>query len=302
MVNPLLSLSNFIIDHISESDGRRLPPVPGGAGLYAAIAMRMWWPKVALIAGVGADFKQASNDINGRYDLDNRGPVICGDHCIESLLTYLPDGSRTECPIWGKHHFASMDIAADRISPSLLPAMGTYIFRDNSKRHWTEIIRRHDQLGYILWEVDSAFAQSGSKEEFSLLCQYVDAVSLNLAEAISLFGPYPPAILMRQIIEHGPDVIALRMGGEGALLWHMGTLHHIYPSQHPVADVTGGGNAFSGGLLAGLCLHPDDPIKAGRYGGVAAAYAIAQRGPPPVIHPDLIHRLMESICVDQQDI
>ena len=50
MTRPLLALSNVIIDRVRESDGREHPPCSGGAGLYAAVAMRMWWPDVALVA------------------------------------------------------------------------------------------------------------------------------------------------------------------------------------------------------------------------------------------------------------
>lgn len=45
-----------------------------------------------------------------------------------------------------------------------------------------------------------------------------------------------------------------------------------------VLDVTGGGNAFMGGLLAGLLTTGDFRV-ASQYGAVGASFAIEQRGP-----------------------
>lgn len=297
MTRPLIALSNVIIDRIRESDGSDHPPTAGGAGLYAAVAMRMWWPQVALVAGVGADFDAVTGDATARFDLDPRGPVVRAERSIESCLTYFPDGSRSERPTLGKAHFASLDLAADRIDPALLPAAGTYLFRDGSDAHWTESLRRRHALGVLLWEISADFAREGGVDAFRFFCSHVDAVSLNLAEAADLFGAAPPEQLARKIADSGAKLVALRMGAEGALLTQGNDLLHVHPPRHPVVDVTGGGNAFSGGLLAGLCRHPRDLAQAGRCAAAAAACIIAQRGLPPQIDNDLCARLAAATVV-----
>jgi sugar/nucleoside kinase (ribokinase family) len=51
-----------------------------------------------------------------------------------------------------------------------------------------------------------------------------------------------------------------------------------------VVDVTGGGNAFCGGFLAGWCIRPGDLEHAGRCAAASAALAIAQIGLPAATH------------------
>jgi sugar/nucleoside kinase (ribokinase family) len=47
-----------------------------------------------------------------------------------------------------------------------------------------------------------------------------------------------------------------------------------------IVDVTGGGNAFLGGLSAGLQICKGDLIQAALFGSVGASYAIEQDGLP----------------------
>jgi len=44
-----------------------------------------------------------------------------------------------------------------------------------------------------------------------------------------------------------------------------------------VMDVTGAGNAYGGGALAGL-VGDGDPVRAGRMGAIAARLAVGQHG------------------------
>ncbi|OWT37613.1 hypothetical protein C362_04631 [Cryptococcus neoformans Bt1] len=50
--------------------------------------------------------------------------------------------------------------------------------------------------------------------------------------------------------------------------------------QGKIVDVTGGGNSFLGGLVAGLLISDGDMRTASIYASTAASFAIQQRGPP----------------------
>lgn len=279
-MRPLLALSSVIIDRIRESDGTEHPPMAGGAGLYAAAAMSMWWPSVALVAGVGTNFNEITGALAQLYGFDPRGLIVRGDNCIESLLAYAADGTRTETPTFGNRHFESMQIAPEDIDPGLLPAAGTYIFRGADADFWNVIGARRAAFGRVLWEIDARLAEQGDVEAIARLVPMVDILSLNLAEAVCLFGQSSAPSLASKLQGLGVSIVALRMGAEGALLVRGSEALHIQPPRHPVIDVTGGGNAFSGGLLAGLTLYPDDLAEAGRHAAAAAACIISQRGLP----------------------
>ena len=68
----------------------------------------------------------------------------------------------------------------------------------------------------------------------------------------------------------GPSLVALKMGGDGALI--AGHDFRLRIPAHPVTvvDATGAGDTFDGAFLARL-MAGDDPEMAGRYANVAAA-------------------------------
>lgn len=55
-----------------------------------------------------------------------------------------------------------------------------------------------------------------------------------------------------------------------------------YQNSEKVVDVTGAGNAFLGGLMAGLHLEKEDVLQACLYGSVSSSYVIEQYGLPRI--------------------
>lgn len=281
MTRALLAFSNLIIDHIVEADGTSRAPMLGGAGLYAAAAMRMWWPHVALVAGVGKNLTTFANREFLSYDFDPQGFVVRDNHCIESRLVYFPDGTRTESPTFGHDHFDRLQLSIPDIAPELLPAAGCYIFMGTSRKFWNGVDRHRAQLGLTMWELDSVDARPDKLDEIASIAPLVDVLSLNIAEASSLLGAsHEPASALMKLERLGFGRCILRLGADGALASFDGRHAAVRPPPSAVVDVTGGGNSFSGGFLAGLCRFPDDPVQALRCAAASAAEIIAQPGLP----------------------
>lgn len=55
-----------------------------------------------------------------------------------------------------------------------------------------------------------------------------------------------------------------------------------YQNSDKVVDVTGAGNSFLGGLMAGLFLEKEDVLQACLYGSVSSSYVIEQYGLPGI--------------------
>lgn len=53
-----------------------------------------------------------------------------------------------------------------------------------------------------------------------------------------------------------------------------------YQNGSKIVDVTGAGNAFLGGLMAGLHLEDEDIRQACLYGSISSSYVIEQYGLP----------------------
>jgi len=71
-------------------------------------------------------------------------------------------------------------------------------------------------------------------------------------------------------LDLGAPMVALKMGGEGALLALPGRHIRIAPHRVAALDATGAGDTFDGAFLSRL-LAGDDPETAARYANVAAA-------------------------------
>jgi fructokinase len=112
------------------------------------------------------------------------------------------------------------------------------------------------------------------------LFQYFTVTKPSLDDSIRIFGPgFQPVEYLEKFLNLGPEIVVLTMGSEGSLLGTArGDKIHIQPNPIPVADITGAGDAFWSGLLAGLSEgYP--ALTAARLGQVIAEYKIGLIGP-----------------------
>jgi len=110
--------------------------------------------------------------------------------------------------------------------------------------------------------------------------KYVTVTKPSLDDSIRIFGPgLKPIQYLEKFLRLGPEIVSLTMGSEGSLLGTaQGDRIHIHPNPVPVVDITGAGDAFWSGLLAGL--HEGySALIAARLGQVIAEYKIGFIGP-----------------------
>jgi sugar/nucleoside kinase (ribokinase family) len=183
---PIVVISNIIIDDIVLADGARRSSVLGGAATYSAIGAASWWPQVAIVAGVGRDLDELTGGRLARLGLRDAGLLVRDPHTIRNHLVYLANGERTETPALGVEHFARMQTTPDDVPEGLLPAAGTYFFRDDSPRFWQCYARRRAQLGTTLWEWQAGAATPSAWPSVRAHLPTVDMFSLTLSEARDL--------------------------------------------------------------------------------------------------------------------
>ena len=94
-------------------------------------------------------------------------------------------------------------------------------------------------------------------------------------DIIALTGPEEPEAMARRILAAGPKIVALKLGGDGALIASGGALARIPALKVKALDATGAGDTFGGAFMARL-IAGDAPELAGRY--AAAAAALSTRG------------------------
>lgn len=277
---PLLIVSNIIIDDLVLPGGEQRPGLLGGAATYAAIGAAGCWADVAVVAGVGSDFDSVVGDRLVRLGIRREGLLERDPLSIRNSLVYRENAERTETPVLGAAHFERLQLTPQDIPETLLPAAGSYIFRDLTGTFWGAYRRRRRQLGITLWELQASVAGKQYWPQVRDLLGSVDVFSLNETEAVGLLGTRDAVCVAGELLQAGARVVILRMGAAGALLATREGALRLYPPRSPVIDVTGAGNSFCGGFLAQWCATGGDLEAAGRAGAAAAALCMSAFGPP----------------------
>jgi 2-dehydro-3-deoxygluconokinase len=98
----------------------------------------------------------------------------------------------------------------------------------------------------------------------------VDIALPSLDDSRQLTGLESPDAIVDFYLGLGPELVALKMGGDGALVANRERRIHLPPHRVAAVDATGAGDTFDGAFLARL-LAGDDLDAAARYANVAAA-------------------------------
>ncbi|CAN9154115.1 unnamed protein product [Alternaria alternata] len=154
----------------------------------------------------------------------------------------------------------------------------------------------------FIWEPVPDLCTPAEYENCLKALKYVDVVSPNHGELGGFFGRNTDGkefVDFRTIeklcsqwldsgVGDGNGGVVVRCGKDGCLVMRRG-LHKWMPAYHQsaekVADPTGGGNSFLGGLAVGLLrggslCAPDNLEEAAIWGTVSASFAIEQIGMP----------------------
>ena len=87
--------------------------------------------------------------------------------------------------------------------------------------------------------------------------------------------------------------VLVRIGPDGCLLFHEGTLHQVPGYAVNAIDLNGAGDAHTGTFIAAL-LHGRDPLTAARHANAAAALATTTRGPATAPTAASLHEFLRA--------
>ncbi|GAA6000030.1 hypothetical protein JCM10207_006020 [Rhodosporidiobolus poonsookiae] len=312
------SLGLFILDTFSwestDSTGavtstKREDGVIGGGGTYAMVGARVFLPptRVGILVDRGNDWPKAVEDELREYG--------------EAMWVYRdkPDEPTTRALnlYRGEHRDFEYLTPRTRLEPKDLPAP----LRTSSYLHFvcspTRALVIHSQLQPPLnatptWRpklVYEPIPDRCTPEELPSLREilpHVEVFSPNHVEAWAFNGVGPDEVerrgkegieeVARRFFDEGAlGAVVIRSGPLGAYAIRRGEEKGVWvPAYHAygeegkgkVVDVTGAGNSFLGGLMAGLVLHPGDLKTAVQCASVAASFIIEQFGLPKVKRDD----------------
>lgn len=284
---------------------------PGGNALYAAVGAALWTAPVTVWARRGRSFPPDWLHELSQFGLDLTAIVpldIEADH--RTFFAYQPDGRRVDTD--PAAHFARAGVP---MPPELADYVHSTPRQDDPVAFEPLALRPGDwpadidpaatavhlsPLALATHRSVSAFLRAAGIRQLTVdpgerymiparrdlvrdILPRVDAFLPSDMEIRSLFGADMDLWEAAAVLcNWGAPLVVVKNGANGVLLrWRDGRQAHV-PAYHPpgdprVVDVTGAGDSFCGGFMAGLALH-DDPLLAAQMGIVAASLVVEGYG------------------------
>jgi len=303
-----LLLGELRREYLITAAGNALLDQPGGNLLYAASGLKLWGESPGLLARVGEDYPRSWLDKFGQQGLNADGVTILPEaHDLRSFIAYTDLSSRfTDDPIG---HFARQELSFpksllgykdlnlvedDRTTRSSLSLRKgdmpeKYLFAsaahlcptDYLTHNLMPAILRQAGLTTISLDPGPKYMHPQAWDEVMALLPGLSALLVSEDEIRSLFAGRSEDIweMADGLAEYGCPVIVIKRGAEGQMLYNAETkakyLIPAYPAR--VSDLTGAGDSFCGGFLAGY-KSTFDPLQAVLYGNVSASLTIEGSG------------------------
>lgn len=288
------ALTQLIIDDVYLPDGtKRLDQL--GGGVYPVAGLRIFAPHTGFCFCEGMDFQSKFEGwfLDNNIDLARVPRQALSTHV---RINYFPDGEREEVllPGVGEHRLMLPEI--NEIPERYGQCKGLYFYKDCEADYWQNAIdyfSRHQTI--VVWELGRRSTFPEYYHDISRYLNYVELFSVNLSEGMRICRLDKPVDIVRHFHSMGARVLLLRMGAQGSLVSDGKSVWHIPAVATSVIDVTGGGNASTGGFLAGWCESEGDIRYAGLCSSVAASFIINQYGVPNLINDDLMREALERI-------
>jgi sugar/nucleoside kinase (ribokinase family) len=285
----------IIIDDIRLDDGSIARGLLGGGGPQAAFGARLWNDSVGLLSRAGTDLEGAHRSALAALGVDLNGVAYYQD-AATMRARRVRDGWRVPQPqaAQGQPHAAQRREAAEPESwarllsrPLELPAAYrrprvVHLITEYADEPMVATALALRARGALLsLEPLIDIDRWTNREEIVALLPQVDLVTPDWPSASDIAGTDDPRRVLKHWSRLGSALVAVRHDEHGSYVWsrHDDRSWHIPAVPVHVADPTGAGNSYGGGLCAGW-LRSGNAVQAGALAAVSASFMIEHVGMP----------------------
>ena len=262
-------------------------PGHGGDTSNAAIAAARQGARVAYVTAIGADqFGESFMDLWASEGVDTSAVARSQSaHTGLYFVRHGPDGHTFSYMRAGlaASRMTDQDVPtaliegarvlhASGISQAISSSAADTVFTAMRVARAAGVLVSYDtNLRLRLWPLDRA------RGVIHAAAALADILRPSLDDAIHLTGLAEPDLIVDYYLSLGPRIVALTLGGRGALVATRDRRETVAPWPADVVDATGAGDMFDGAFLAEY-LRGSDPFAAARYANVAAALSTGGYG------------------------
>lgn len=279
----LVGIGAVFVDDIVLPDGQTHMAQLGGGVTHALMGAAIWGERPGVVALAGRGLPAEAAAILERH-FDTRGLITVEHPQARAWQVFEADGTRRE--LYRSDPIMPFIVGArpEHLPPPYFDADAFYLLQGfEGIAAW-----RPTLPGFVLWEPLQQIMIAGSRRSLSQTLRQttINLISPNLIEARAVYGKMSPEALVNALLTDGARAAALRMGPDGSLVAaHNNGMYYIPAAPAArIADQTGAGNTYCGGLLAGI-VGGKSLQEAAAMGAVAASFCVERVGP---ILPDMI--------------
>jgi len=271
-------VGNLTIDDVVLPDGATSMGSLGGNTIWAALGARLWEPSVGIVTRRGDDLPDATLDELRTLGIALDGVVPVDGPTIRNWVIYESDGSRHWLYRTPADRYREVAVQASDLPAAWSDSRVVHVASmsiDAAEAVVGELRRRESPAKVIL---DTHEDYTGNvRERLLALAAAVDVFAPSRDELADLLGYDDPERAVRELRPAVGGAIVVKLGADGCLVAEAERVEHVPAVEAPVVDVTGAGDAFCGGLAAGLAAGLG-VADAARRGAESAAKAISVFG------------------------
>jgi sugar/nucleoside kinase (ribokinase family) len=275
----VVTVGELTVDDVIVEDECADWKQPGGGALYSAIGAKLWHGRAAICATVGPDYPDGLLETLTTAGIDTsavRRTMECNS--LGLWLLYERSGARHQFEKSTGGTFRQLDALRPRKDELGFNPAGVHLAPQSSEGHQLAI----DDFGPI----EATISLDLLVEDFIDVRPYlngsvlhaVDAFLPSRAEVQALWGHDDTRRLKATLSALGfTGVLVVKRGPDGVEVATDSDVVRVPTAQANVVDVTGAGDAFCGGFLAGL-INTGDPVLAAAHGVVSSSFIVETRG------------------------
>lgn len=269
----LLVVGSLALDTV-ETPFDKVEEALGGSATYISLAASYFAGPVYLVGTVGEDFPQRYVDLLGAHDIDLEGLKVEQGKTFRWGGKYHYDLNVRDTLFTELNVFEKFDpVIPEKFRKAQFVCLGNI-----DPVLQIKVLDQMDKPQFVVCDTMNYWIE-GRKDELLKLLKRVNVLIINDSEA-RLLAQEPNLIkAARMIREMGPEILIIKKGEHGALLFTEDTIFSApaYPMES-IFDPTGAGDTFAGGFIG--YLHRTQDLSSENmkcaivYGSAMASFCV----------------------------
>lgn len=275
------TIGQITVDDTITEIGELKRAQTGGGSVYSALGIRLWGHKVGINSVVGHDYPAEKLDVLAAHDVAVDGILRIPGWSLRLWLLHEENNKKQQFPKLQSSTFAELDEVRPNPPESYINARGFHLSPSTPEgqmraRNFLRKVRPNAMISLdILAEpfINWNWYRNGDA------IKGIDVFSPSIVEIEKIWPGQPLMDVLKRIADWGVRWIAVKMDIRGAIVHDAEKVITYKLPIYPVntVDVTGAGDAFSGGFIEGI-VESGDVLEAGLRGTVSASYAVEYWG------------------------